>query len=643
MNKPQTRLLLRYADRRVFRHSILAKYVIYDLVQDKAIDIANKIELWECIWSPNGDALAYVKQDNNVYYYNVNTGDETQVTTDGLVVDNSGIIYNGISDWVYEEEVFGSKNGMWFSPNGKYLALVHLDDTLVHNFTYHIYGEPGKIEDQYPSEVTLRYPKSGSENPTVVLRVVNVEQFTAPLVLKAPADLGAEPILGSVSWINDQTVAPMWLNRRQNNAVFITCNITGVNPACLTLHEKSEPNGWVDVVSLQCSNIANEDVCFFMENLDRWTRLVELNVVTKKYTAKTPTDTTIISMKGYHKVADELYVLATGIRIDDITDPALRHLYVIDRKTDALKCVSCEITSPENDKCTYVSDVSFSNDFSYFAITCGGPGPSYTRIMRNGVVLGTIELWEGNFKTRELLTEYLHTRFMYVRAPVGPNKEYSAMVKLHLPACFEENAKRKYAMLVHVYAGPGSVRVTDTFGVGFADYLAQSKNVIYCEIDGRGSGNKGTDMLFTINNKLGTVEIEDQIEVTKYLIKELGFIDPDRVGIWGWSYGGYATGMVLTHDKDKVFQGGVSVAPVSSWIYYDTIYTERFMGTPRENEIGYDVGDLTKYAKNLTGHEYLLIHGNADDNVHYQQAMVWARELELQNILFDQQVSVSPT
>uniref|UniRef100_A0A336M465 Venom dipeptidyl peptidase 4 n=1 Tax=Culicoides sonorensis TaxID=179676 RepID=A0A336M465_CULSO len=636
MNKPGTRLLLRYGDRQVFRHSILAKYVVYDLVDKKAINVAKEQELWECIWSPRGDAIAYVKQDNNVYVYNIVTENEQQVTFDGKVEDNSGIIYNGISDWVYEEEVFGSKNGMWFSPDGKYLALVHLDDTFVENFTYPIYGQPGNVDNQYPTGVTLRYPKAGTTNPTVELRVVDTDLFTAMKVYKAPNDI-SEPILGSVSWINQNTVTPMWLNRRQNEAVYMTCNVQNTGTFCLTLHEKQEKNGWVDAVSLECSKIGNEDFCFYKENIDGWRRLAELNVVSKDVFAKSPVDATVISFKGYDPAKNNLYFISTGINIDQITNPAIRHLYVLNRESNQLKCVSCEITSPENDKCTFVTAVSFSTDFSYFAITCGGPGPSYTKLMKNGDVLSIVDLWEGNFYTRDLLSEYMHTRFMYLRVPVGPNKEYSAMVKLHLPACFDENSSRKYPMLVQVYGGPDSVRVSDSFGMGFPDYMAQSKNVIYCQIDGRGSGNKGTDMLFTVNNKLGTAEIEDQIEVVKYLVNDLGFVDRDRIGIWGWSYGGYATGMVLTHDKDKVFKGGVSVAPVSSWIYYDTIYTERYMGTPKENPEGYEKSDLTKYAKNLAGHEYLLIHGNADDNVHYQQAMAWARELELNDILFEQQ------
>lgn len=197
-------------------------------------------------------------------------------------------------------------------------------------------------------------------------------------------------------------------------------------------------------------------------------------------------------------------------------------------------------------------------------------------------------------------------------------------------------------MIVDVYGGPNSVRVIDTFALGYKEHLITSRKVIYCMIDGRGSGNKGKDMLFTINNKMGTVEIIDQIAVTDQLHKQFKFIDSKRTSIWGWSYGGYATAHVLARDVNKVFQSGISVAPVSSWIYYDSIYTERYMGLPsvEDNLVNYNLGDVTRNLKTnaLKDHQYMLIHGNADDNVHFQQAMLLTKALVEADILFDQVV-----
>ncbi len=219
-----------------------------------------------------------------------------------------------------------------------------------------------------------------------------------------------------------------------------------------------------------------------------------------------------------------------------------------------------------------------------------------------------------------------------------------ATVKLTLPEEIDITSPTsdiKYPMIVEVYGGPGSVEVTGSFSIGFKDYQVTTHKIIHCRIDGRGSGNKGKDMLFAINNKMGTVEIEDQIAVTKYLQQKYNFIDATRTGIWGWSYGGYATAMVLSRDVEKIFQCGISVAPVSAWIYYDSIYTERYMGLPtlNDNLINYNATDVNLHIDGLKNHEFLLMHGNADDNVHFQNAMVLARALVDADVQFEQAVS----
>lgn len=251
--------------------------------------------------------------------------------------------------------------------------------------------------------------------------------------------------------------------------------------------------------------------------------------------------------------------------------------------------------------------------------------------------------WEENLTTRAAIAGYQLPRIHYLRIPVAQN--YSASVKLFLPPeidLLNWSGDETYPMVVDVYGGPNSVRVIDTFSLGYKEHLITARKVIYCMIDGRGSGNKGKDMLFTINNQMGSVEIDDQIAVTQQLHKQFPFIDAYRTSIWGWSYGGYATALVLARDANKVFQSGISVAPVSSWIYYDSIYTERYMGLPsaEDNLLNYIRGDVAFGLKTsaMRDHRYMLIHGNADDNVHFQQAMIMTRALVESDILFDQVV-----
>lgn len=202
----------------------------------------------------------------------------------------------------------------------------------------------------------------------------------------------------------------------------------------------------------------------------------------------------------------------------------------------------------------------------------------------------------------------------------------------------EENTKL-YPAINYVYGAPNHVRVLDNFGIGFQNYLVTNRKVIYFQIDGRGSGNKGIKNLFNLNNAMGSLEIDDQITVTKLLLdKYKTVMDPDRIGIWGWSYGGFATALVLGRDKDRVFQCGISVAPATAWIYYDAIYTERYMDTPDNNTAGYARADATtlENVKGIGEHDYFLIHGNADDNVHFQQAMALSRALQKESVMFEQ-------
>lgn len=248
--------------------------------------------------------------------------------------------------------------------------------------------------------------------------------------------------------------------------------------------------------------------------------------------------------------------------------------------------------------------------------------------------------WEDNAVNRQRVYEFQRPNIKYERVDVANG--FQAAVKLILPPEIDINAETfatKYAMIVYVYGGPNSAQVTDSFSFGFTDYMTTTRKVIYCQIDGRGSGNKGNDMLFELDLKMGTVEMEDQIAVTKYLRDKYAFIDSERIGIWGWSYGGYATAMVLAKDNEGVFQCGISVAPVTAWIYYDSMYTERYMDTPQNNPLGYNNSDVTRIVDNFKTHDFLLIHGNADDNVHFQQSMALSRALQLENIMFEQMVT----
>lgn len=483
-------------------------------------------------------------------YVRDETGTERRLTSDGV----TGEIYNGVADWVYEEEILSSSAALWFSPEGDKLAIVKFVDTSVEEYTYYQYGSPGAIENQYPEAIKLRYPKSGSKNPTITVQVIDVTSTEATWgVFNPPQQFAnAEPIIGSVTWTTNNEVITFWMNRRQNQAVLQKCAFDTLT--CQDVVTFEEANGWIDNMRPDCTSDGRYCVVKAADN--KWFKAVRIDMVERTKTPLTPNEVTVQSIYGYDAETDDIFYLGVPF-----ANAEQRHVY------KNAECLSCDIADTNGVKCTYAT-ASFSKDLSYFLLTCSGPTPSYTRIYQTNT-LNQVQSREENVAAREKIATMQApiTHYLKVQLESG----YEATVRMRVPAELninEETTPNKYPMIVTVYAGPNSVRVVSPFSFGYQDYLTSSRKVIDVSIDGRGSANKGTDLLFSINNKLGTFEIEDQIAVTKKLQETYAFIDAERSGIWGWSYGGYATAMALSMDTQRVFQCGISVAPVTSWIYY---------------------------------------------------------------------------
>lgn len=612
------KVLFRYDSHSVFRHSTTARCDVYDLETKKTTQLQSNERLQLCVWSPTGEEVAYVYK-NNIYYWD---GANTHQLTD---TGKEDVEYVGIPDWVYEEEVLQEDGALWFSPDGKKMAIGEFDDSQVSTFNIAFYSNPSSKTEMfiYPEELHLKYPKPGTSNPGVSLKVkelttANNKNWTK---LPAPSSIVSEDhILQSVSWIDNDNVLAVWLNRRQNVTSIQKCNIAGT---CEQVTKMEEPKGWIMISKPRCYSSSNS--CFFTYWIDNWIQIWQLDLTTGKNLRSSLGQFTVISIYGYKESTGDIFYLGTAP-----DHPEQRHVY---RNSE---CLSCSLKDPDGVACTYAA-ASFSKDFSYYTITCSGPTPTYVRVYNSAGQ--KILDWEENTASRQKLEQYQKPHSQFLQIPVTGG--YKAMVKLLLPPEINFDSPdpaKKYPMIVYVYGGPNSVRVTDAFSIGFEKYLTTSRKIIYAQIDGRGSGYKGKDMLFEINNRLGTVEIDDQIEVTKALAAKYSFIDPERIGIWGWSYGGYATAMALSRDRDHVFQCGISVAPVTSWIYYDTIYTERYMGLPTEedNEENYIASDVTQEIDQFKNHDFMLIHGTGDDNVHYQQSLALAKALQLAGILFEQ-------
>lgn len=600
-------VLLEYNYVKKWRHSYTASYDIYDLNKRQLITeerIPNDTQL--ITWSPEGHKLAYV-WNNDIYVKNEPNSASQRITWTG----KEDVINNGITDWVYEEEIFSTHSALWWSPSGTFLAYAQFNDTQVPPIEFSVYFDESL---QYPKTVHIPYPKAGAMNPTVKFFVVNTDNLTnaVPKQIVAPASmLIGDHYLCDVTWVTKERISLQWLRRIQNYSVMDICDYDEFNGGwtCLVArqHVEMSTTGWVGRFKPSEPHFTSDGKSFYkiISNKEGYKHICFFQIDTENCTFITKGAWEVISIAALN--SDYLYYISNEYK----GMPGGRNLYKI-QLNDYTKvtCVSCELNPKE---CQYYS-ASFSKEAKYYQLRCSGPGlPRYTlhsssndkelRVLENNSALAKM-LQDVQMPTKELNFIILNeTKFWY---------------QMILPPHFDKS--KKYPLLIDVYAGPCSQKADATFTLNWATYLASTENIIVASFDGRGSGYQGDKIMHAINRRLGTLEVQDQIEAARQFSK-MGFVDPERIAIWGWSYGGYVTSMVLGAGS-HVFKCGIAVAPVSAWEFYDSVYTERYMGLPTvEDNLGhYKNSTVMSRAENFKEVEYLLIHGTADDNVHFQQS-----------------------
>ncbi|KAG7311672.1 hypothetical protein JYU34_002725, partial [Plutella xylostella] len=663
----------------VYRYSTTAKYALYEIAEQSVTYIADQQRLQLCIFG-GGHSLAYVL-DNDLYYLPEGAAAPVRITTDGV----PDVLYNGHTDWVYEEDVMYTGQATWFSTDGSYLAFASFNDEEVDTYSYYYYVDQTEDEDGlYPKFVNLKYPKVGRKNPTVSLRVVNLATLSASspvtwTTLLAPAEVTDDHILGAVTWPTDNEVAAYWFNRRQNSSILRICNV--VTDFCQD-EAREEPNGWIAMTMPVFSSAGD----YYMSL--RWGRAGERGgwqqlhqtlrgeggLVTESIT---PGEFTVDNFVGMDEGNNRFYYtrtltgapwrrqvyvtttagesclscdvtlpdggicsyasasLSRGGRYMSVTcsspdEPAAVYLF------DALSCLSCDVTLPDGGICSYAS-ASLSRGGRYMSVTCSSPDEPAAVYLFDALNERNLYTWETNAIVRERLAGKAVQQKIITTVPL--DNGHPAPVRLLLPPGLDVNdTNTKYPVMFYVYSGPNTNRVFDTFTATYHSYITTSRNMVFLEADGRGAGLNGRDNLFAVNNALGTVEMTDHIHILKEVLSRYPFLDADRVAIYGHSYGGYAALLTMIYDDENVFKCAVSGAPVTSWLYYNTMYTERYMGVPTEedNLAGYQAGDVTLLADKLNGKDFYIMHGNADDNVHYQNAAKLMRALQLKDIPFQQ-------
>lgn len=603
LSNDETKILLTTDVESIYRHSFTASYYVWNSVTQELQPLSDKGKQQLATFSPDGERVAYVR-DNNLFIKSLRFGTESQITYDG----EKNKIINGAPDWVYEEE-FGFSKAFAWSPDSKFLAFMKFDESEVREFGMTMFrGDKPSLDEYalYPENVTFKYPKAGEKNSTVKVMVYEIRSRTT-----IAADTGTETdqYIPRIKWTPDANdLVIMRLNRRQNQLDVLYANpFTGESR--LIFRERNE-------------KFVDEDFLDKFIYLDNGNFIVtsERNGFSHLY---------LHDRQGF-----EIAQITSGNF--DVTDfygydPARRLFYYQAAAESPLRREVYFTTQDgkRKGKLTSMQGTNravFSEGFKYF-INYFSSSSTPTLVTLHDWQGKQIRVLESNEKLKSTLAGYNIPRREFFSFTTGEGIELNGwMLK---PVNFD--ASKKYPVLIVQYSGPNSQQVTDNFRVGWNEFLAQ-EGFLVVSVDPRGTGARGEAFRKVTYMQLGKYESDDMVEAARYLARQ-PYIDSGRIGIWGWSYGGFMVALSMSKGGE-LFRAGVSVAPVTSWRFYDTIYTERFMRTPRENPEGYDDNSPLFHAGKVKG-RMLLVHGSADDNVHVQNTMEYAEALVQAGVQFD--------
>jgi dipeptidyl-peptidase-4 len=584
----EERILLETESEAIYRHSFVATYFVYDISTKKITPLSSEGKQQLATFSPNGNSVAFVR-GNNIFIKSLITNEEKQITFDGEF--NHTI--NGAADWVYEEE-FALTTGMQWSPDGRRLAYYRFDESRVKTFGMATYNN--KL---YPENYEFKYPKAGEENS-----IVSVHVFDLQSGLTQKMDVGEETdqYIARIKWTkNAEKLSLVRLNRLQNKIdILIADAATGVSSVLFSEVNKyfiEEPNDNYPTFT--------DDGKYFIvpSERDGFEHLYLYNMSGKLVTQLTKGTNEVKELYGVDSKRKMVYYQA----IDD--NPVRTAVFAVG--FDGKKPQKISPISGSN-------AADFSSTFDYYIHFSSSINqlPKVTLHDRSGKLVRTLE---DNSKLKELVKGFAMPQKEFFSFKTSENVElYGYMVK---PLNFD--ATKKYPVLMYQYSGPGSQSVTDRWRIGWDEYLATEGYLVVC-VDGRGTGGRGEAFKKITYGQLGYYETIDQIEAAKYL-QTLPYVSAERIGIWGWSYGGYMSSLCLFKGAD-VFSMAIAVAPVTNWRYYDSIYTERFMGLPQTNPAGYDDNSPINHVEKMKG-KLLLVHGTGDDNVHVQNSVELAEKL----------------
>lgn len=599
MSPDGKRILLYTNSDYIYRRSFTANYYVYDIQNGllRQLDAVGKQQ--SCIWSDDSRHLAFVR-DNNVFVVDVDNMNVTQVTDDG----KRNEIINGIPDWVNEEE-FGFNTAMAFNATGSSISWIRYDEREVKTYELELFKglkpEMASYAD-YPGKYSYKYPKAGQTNASVSAWTYDLDKKTTLKIELPMPDEGYIPRVVTLPGSSDVVLYVM--NRHQDSLMLYRANtINGVCSLMLT-----------ETVPCYVKEEAMEDVSFTSKHIllpsdrDGFMQVYLYSLDGKLLKKLTSAAYGVTHIYGYDAKAQALYYQAAGC------SPLEREVYVTDLKGKT-RCLTTE---------QGWNSAVFSDGFKYFVHSWSDCNTPTVYVLRNqkGKVINVME--DNKEVAEKVADSRLPEKELFSFTTSEGVQLNGWMVK---PVDFDLN--KRYPVILHQYSGPGSQQVVNAWHIGsmgqgalFDQYLTQQGFIVAC-VDGRGTGGRGAEFEKCTYLKLGDLESKDQVETALYLAS-LPYVDADNIGIWGWSYGGFCTLMSMSEGR-PAFKAGVAVAPPTNWKFYDSIYTERFMRTPKENKEGYGDNPIVRAAK-LHG-ALLLCHGVADDNVHPQNTYEYAEAL----------------
>jgi dipeptidyl-peptidase 4 len=568
----------------IYRRSSKGIFYVVDLATGQKLQLIDGAKISYATLSPDNDKVAFVK-DNNLFMVELGSNKLTQITKDG----EWNKIINGAADWVYEEE-FSMAQAFKWSPDGEKIAFIRFDETEVPEFNMQLWGP------LYPKDYKFKYPKAGEKNSDVSIHVFDL---VSSKIQKIDAGNESDIYLPRIYWTKDSNqLAFIRLNRLQNQMDLLHANATN-GASKLIISETSKT--YVDLdYNDDLQYLADGKSFIRTSEQDGYKHIYHHNLDGSLIRQITTGNWEVTEMVGVDEKSKKIYFVSTEV------SPLERNFYVIGLDGKGKKSLTPA-------KGTHTINMSPDHRFymDYFSTT-----EKPVTVTLNEASGKQLKVLEDNASLNKTLSAFsIGEKEFFTFPTVDGTSLNGYLIK---PVDFDPN--KKYPVLMYVYGGPGSQNVLNAWA-GTRDLWHQTlvaEGIIVACIDNRGTGARGRDFKHATYANLGALETVDQIEGGKYLAK-LPFIDPARVGIWGWSYGGYMSSLALMKGND-VFKTAIAVAPVTTWRYYDTIYTERYLQTPQLNPAGYDDNSPIMHVNKLKGN-FLLIHGTGDDNVHFQNSV----------------------